>query len=460
MFSRLGLVTFFALSTLVTFTSKAGFYDGPANELYNLTESKGAKEEDGYLSNTCGSPIEASSCASILAQQQKTALINSNSTTTQNYGFSTSYNQNFNNNRYEATVSYCTRKYQANGTTLISDFCGYQAYVFAQFYSATVYTCPPDSYENWSLPAKVDNTNLCYDPNDISFRDSCPDSVSDGSYILPVTPNNQGSIVCQQKPDGSQCKYNRVDDYYETDFENNCYVDENILEYQSGENNQPDPQGNECQDIGTESFCLEDPDNVCDAQGTCNTGCGSISIGNSSPQFGCFSEDYDNDGVPDYKDPDIDGDGIRNEDDLDSDGDGVDDPYYGGSGSGTSTLILENLTRETNSELSNIKEEIKKQNGSGLMPAYSVSEDELTFNQGIYSKINDSELVTAFDSISGAIVFGSGSACPDLSFYLPSLGETIGTTIHCDIMPTLGAIITPVMLAIYLWLGFRVFASA
>jgi hypothetical protein len=57
--------------------------------------------------------------------------------------------------------------------------------------------------------------------------------------------------------------------------------------------------------------------------------------------------------------------------------------------------------------------------------------------------------------------FGSGSSCPNFSFTLGfPINETVGTTIHCELMPVIGSIITPVMYALYLWAGFRIFASA
>jgi hypothetical protein len=89
---------------------------------------------------------------------------------------------------------------------------------------------------------------------------------------------------------------------------------------------------------------------VCDSNGLCETGCGSIGIGDSDPVFVCLSGDTDGDGLADYLDPDIDGDGIANDDDLDADGDGQDDPVYNNNGDGNAfdTSNIEGLLSTAN----------------------------------------------------------------------------------------------------------------
>jgi hypothetical protein len=201
--------------------------------------------------------------------------------------------------------------------------------------------------------------------------------------------------------------------------------------------------------------CVEKPENVCDASGRCNEGCGNVSTSTGSA-FVCLSKDDDDDGVPNYLDPDKDGDGIANEDDLDSDGDGVDDPKYPNQGS----IVVVN-TRKLEGLTSDLISELEKQNDSGQMPAFSTSLGEGIAEQTALSRLQNSPVLNALSGMSGFISFGAGAACPNFSFYLPSpIDKNVGTTIHCDLMPTIGIVITPVMLAIYLWMGFRVFASA
>jgi hypothetical protein len=192
-------------------------------------------------------------------------------------------------------------------------------------------SCPPDGTPQSTYKANVGDAPFCFDPTDLSSRDSCPDSTQDGNFVLPLNGNTAAS-VCQLKPDGSQCKYTLQGDHYVTDFENNCYASAADPYDETGITT-PDPDSQQqCQDIGNGiGACVEDPVNVCN-NGTCQEGCGSVAIGDADPVFVCLSPDTDGDGIGDYADPDIDGDGIRNEDDLDYDGDGVEDPTYDNPG--------------------------------------------------------------------------------------------------------------------------------
>lgn len=340
----------------------------------------------------------------------------------------------------------------------------------AQGVPTTVYTCPhPDRPDN-KVQKFIGAAPFCYGQDDLNMRDSCPDSTQDGAYVLPVNANNQQPVMCLDKPDGSSCKYTKQGSAYVTDFENDCYELNGLPRFNDSAITQPDPTNPECQDIGGGvNFCLEKQENVCDANGKCNSGCGKVAIGDSPSIFGCMSGDTDGDGLADYLDPDLDGDGIRNEDDLDSDGDGKDDPTLPNSRSGgTSTLALEGLANktnqaigETNLKLDGIKAELEKQNGSGAMPAVSSGLADKIAEQTTLSRIKGSDVALALESMTTFVNFGSGSSCPNFSFTLGfPINETVGTTIHCELMPVIGSIITPVMYALYLWAGFRIFASA
>jgi hypothetical protein len=122
-------------------------------------------------------------------------------------------------------------------------------------------------------------------------------------------------------------------DYYAQSLEpSSCYNDE----YPDFTDTATAPTGYDCQDIGNGvTACPESPENVCNSQGTCDTGCGNVSF-NGQSHFMCFSQDTDLDGLGDYADPDIDGDGLANNLDLDADGDGNDDPDYSTSASQSS----------------------------------------------------------------------------------------------------------------------------
>jgi hypothetical protein len=340
----------------------------------------------------------------------------------------------------------------------------------AQGVPTTSYTCPHPDRPHRKVQKYLDAAPFCFGQDDLNMRDSCPDSTQDGAYALPVTTFNNQNVMCQDKADGSSCKYRREGNAFITDFENDCYELNGLPRYDDSGLTQPDPAEPECQDIGTAArFCKELEENVCDSNGLCNSGCGSVAIGNSAPIFGCISGDTDGDGLADYLDPDLDGDGIRNEDDLDKDGDGKDDPTLPTPRElPISTTALEGLAAQTNAALANanlnlegIKEELEKQNGSGAMPNVSVGLADRIAEQTAMSRIKASDISVALESMTTFINFGSGASCPNFSFALGDpINQTIATTIHCELMPLISNVITPVMYALYLWAGFRIFASA
>jgi hypothetical protein len=341
---------------------------------------------------------------------------------------------------------------------------------YAQVVTLEVPQCPDPQFTDYKVPRYIDiNANqvlYCFNQTDLNFRDSCPDSTQDGGYVLPVTAINTEPTMCLDKPDGSMCKYKQVGDVYVTDFENNCYELNGAPRFDESGIIQPDPTISTCQLLGQGvSACIEDPFNVCDSQGNCNTGCGSVAFGDSQPLFVCLSGDTDGDGLANYLDPDIDGDGIRNEVDLDSNGDGIDDAKILKPAESMNVSLnlgnMETLQAQGNTSLSEIKGLLEQQNGSSPMPAYSTILNSDTVNQSIVNRIGAAPVSLALSGMATAINFNTEGSCPELSFYLPSpIDKTVSTSTHCSMMPAMRLVITPVMFAIYLFMAFRIFAAA
>jgi hypothetical protein len=362
-------------------------------------------------------------------------------------------------------ISYAKTRYWSNGN--VRDVSNYNSIIISvNTLASQAPTCPPENFAQYQVLHTEGNDSYCYNEADLLTRDSCPDSTQDNSYILPSNSNNSASSMCQNKSDGSSCKYQLEDDVYFSDFENDCYSSPDIAQYDETGISQPDPTIQDCQSLGQDvTACIEDPINVCDSQGNCNSGCGSVSIGDSDPLFMCLSDDIDLDGLADYKDPDIDGDGIANELDLDADGDGLDDVKYSKPDEAMTVSVdfgaLESISSQSNTKLDEIASLLETQNDSGQMPAYSTISDEITFNDSIMSRLNSSPVVLAMSSMSNAINFNTDGSCPELTFYLPSpIDQTVSTDTHCSMMPTMRLVITPVMFALYLFMGFRIFAAA
>jgi hypothetical protein len=368
------------------------------------------------------------------------------------------------------SIDFTTTTYWSNGTVNKVTYYPSSLLLSENSNTQNVFQCPNSLDPNSKVSAYIGAALYCFEQSDLNTRDSCPDSTQDGAYILPASGGNISPTMCQDKPDGSSCKYQKEDDIYITDFENDCYELNGAPRWDDPLILQPDETDPDCQDIGSGVIaCVENPENVCDSQGVCNTGCGSVALGDSTPVFVCISGDTDSDGLADYLDPDIDGDGISNELDLDANGDGLDDATYPDAPSEPVSMAATNdLLADSNalnsgmaSDIASIKSELETQNGSGLMPAYSTSIDQGQQNTDVYSTIANSNLVVALNSISNVISVPANATCPAFAFYLPSpIDSNISTQIHCELMPTLSIIITPVMLAIYLFLGFRIFTSA
>lgn len=181
-----------------------------------------------------------------------------------------------------------------------------------------------------------DHTNLgfdssgqprCFTSMDLADVDTC-------DYNSPWIPtgSSNAQFQCKQKDDGSICRYQMKtangQSWLQPALEpDNCFT--GIGEpYEEPVPMPTPPTGDNCQSIGNGiTACPENPANVCDSNGLCQSGCGTVAFGGEE-QFICLSDDTDGDGLGDYADPDIDGDGIRNDEDLDRDGDGFEDPVY------------------------------------------------------------------------------------------------------------------------------------
>ncbi|AUD60366.1 hypothetical protein AYJ58_13160 [Shewanella sp. Pdp11] len=78
----------------------------------------------------------------------------------------------------------------------------------------------------------------------------------------------------------------------------------------------------------------------------------------------------------------------------------------------------------------------------------------------LYNRIANAPIVQSFSSFSHLITLNNAQ-CPIISFDLPPpINETVGTDIHCELFLIIEPIISAVMLVIYAWLGFRIFASS
>lgn len=181
----------------------------------------------------------------------------------------------------------------------------------------------------------------CYTPQSLADADTCEQKDSDGLYESFIA-SESGYSCMEKSEDGSICPVKKnfeitsnttgnTSYFYEYDTSadpSSCYKQNTVEPPQPDElikdSTFPSNVG-ECSESNGISMCKESPLNVCDSNGNCNAGCGSIGFGGQN-EFVCLSGDIDNDSIPDYQDRDKDGDGIINEDDLDADGDGIEDP--------------------------------------------------------------------------------------------------------------------------------------
>jgi hypothetical protein len=81
-------------------------------------------------------------------------------------------------------------------------------------------------------------------------------------------------------------------------------------------------------------------------------------------------------------------------------------------------------------------------------------------NQDFTTRISNSPIVTAFSGMS-TLVNTSGASCPEFSITFPApINHTASTDIHCVLLESIKLVLGPVMIVVYVWVGFRIFASA
>ena len=82
-------------------------------------------------------------------------------------------------------------------------------------------------------------------------------------------------------------------------------------------------------------------------------------------------------------------------------------------------------------------------------------------NANFKARIDGAEVVKAFSGMANLINL-SNAQCPEFSMDLRGtpINELVSTTVHCDLMETIKPIMSSVMLIIYIWIAFRIFASA
>lgn len=262
---------------------------------------------------------------------------------------------------HKATLGYSVKSEYDNITYICEHYIIYiddrERETYAKWTTAIVQapSCPPEGTLANGQPAFPDHKVLgtrdgqeypdCFTPADLAEADNCEAKDSNGLYPStfgenPTDPNttcmkHEDDSVCPVKVQTSIESVSTGETYYFYAFDeskdpSSCYDVVGNLDTATGLDSE-DPPTEECTDYNGLVLCNEITQNVCDANGNCDAGCGSVSFGDQSA-FVCSGTDTDGDGLADYLDPDIDGDGIANDDDLDADGDGQDDPTYSNSG--------------------------------------------------------------------------------------------------------------------------------
>jgi len=100
---------------------------------------------------------------------------------------------------------------------------------------------------------------------------------------------------------------------------------------------------------------------------------------------------------------------------------------------------------------------------TGNLPSHSQSDASTIAeaNANFKSRIDNSEIVQSFTGMADLISLDNAE-CPTFSIDLTTtlINENISTSIHCDLMENARPIISPVMIVIFIWIAFRIFASA
>lgn len=332
------------------------------------------------------------------------------------------------------TYERCTTVDYQNNTCLNWADIPYHAGYYNINDTQTTSQCPNDNYPNHTYPKHDENGDViyCADPEQLEQLDLC--NLSNTNEYLPIMTQTVLS-GCFESSNGASCKYNAIDvgnglAVYALDFEGSCYTEE-LPSITGTQESTPQNQYDNCTQYGTGLACPEDQSNVCDSNGVCPDGCGTV-----NEVFVCFDNDFDSDSVPDYLDPDIDGDGIPNDQDLDSDGDGVDDPIdlSSGSSSGTGDVNVEvNIdTQSITDELQSINSSLSVTNTqTDLTPSENLeslwqSNYENGFSGMFQEKIDEIKSTDFFnflENFKGTDINGGTSAIYDMCFNLGAMGN-------------------------------------
>lgn len=302
-------------------------------------------------------PNEEPTCP--VVRQDLIDLMNQNvkaQETTSNYTYVDDYSFTTTNSGDRCTVYLSYRYCSVNRTNSSFKNCNKTGTLTESGPIEFSYLCSDHPYTVAYYPEGAEKPR-CYSEDELADVDSCPDNVSANSYVLPASAGAASSICSTPSDDLSSCHYNlsETGDFYVASFENTqCYNGATTAQPYT-----PDPPPDGYCNSGDDGYlmCNENPSNVCDADGNCQSGCGSYSY-DGVEAFVCFSDDKDLDGVPDYSDTDIDGDGIPNSEDEDWDGDGLNDPEYGSGrdgSSGTNTGGTGQTSGQTNINTSGIE---------------------------------------------------------------------------------------------------------
>lgn len=98
------------------------------------------------------------------------------------------------------------------------------------------------------------------------------------------------------------------------------------------------------------------------------------------------------------------------------------------------------------------------------LPSHTSTSNVTTIEQANANfklRIGNSPIFNAFSGMSNLINI-SNAQCPDFSFDLRGtpVNDYFSTTIHCDLMESIRPLVSSVMMVIYVFIGFRIFASA
>jgi hypothetical protein len=300
-----------------------------------------------------------------------------------------------------------------------------------------VLTCPPREAPSFDLPETGADGLIafCLDPSQISMVDDC--NIASGNQFLAIPVVGGSESACFTTENGSKCKYDAVDvgggvQAYAMDLEGDCYSNKDLPDISGDPSSSDTPASSTdtCKEWGgTGMICPEEVADVCDAEGNCDEGCGTV-----NGIFSCIDNDLDGDSIPDYLDPDVDGDGIANGDDLDNDGDGIDDAIdntgQGGSGSGTGSVSVNvdlgpvvSELKKLNKSISETEVELKQEPSEGL-ESFWISDYEDGLEGIVEEKMGELETTAFYSFLDQFQVAPSGaSANFDMCFNLGAMGN-------------------------------------